>query len=371
MDGFDYYNGFGPGGRKWDQGSSAIIGGGRFGGQSGAAVWPPGMVKTFPNTLSGIIIGFAQHISAFTEPFGSFEAPYRSFLTFWDGTTAQCSLRFNPITWLIEVIPGTVGYGGAPTTPIGPPIITTTYVPPLTLWYFIEVKIGIGTSGYGTIEVRVNGSTVGLATGVATQTSLNASINKISFNSPNSGAQGIQGGVWNLDDLYIINPNDGNGAVDFLGECRIQTKVPDADGYQTDFLRSTGLVNAYNANTLPVTFADTGSYNYSGSVGAIDLYSVQNFTVSGTIFAVQENISFKKDDVGNREVAPILRTAAQNYIGPYNYSTITNPQKQAQSFFCFSNYTYGSCLWENNPATEAPWDLTDLNLTEFGVTVTT
>jgi hypothetical protein len=86
------------------------------------------------------------------------------------------------------------------------------------------------------------------------------------------------------------------------------------------------------------------------------LYSVGNFTVSGTIFAVQENIAFKKDDVGNRSMAPILRTASQEFVGT--------------SYPCYSTYTYGNSIWEVDPVTLLPWTLTDLNQAEFGVKIT-
>lgn len=87
-----------------------------------------------------------------------------------------------------------------------------------------------------------------------------------------------------------------------------------------------------------------------------DLYSIQNFTITGTIFAVQENMSFKKDDVGNRSVAPLLMTASQKFLGP--------------DMYCYSSYTYGGYIWEKNPVTGDTWDLIDLNLAEFGIEVT-
>ena len=345
FDGFDYYNGFGPGGRKWDQGSGASVTGGRFGGQ---AMQPnPYVFKTFSHSYRSLIVGWAMRVDAFQSGwFGTFQPPNHPFVIFSDGANAQFSLWFNPVTFCIEFRTTT---GENVNDQI---LYQTTFPPPFTLWYYIEVKFDVPT---GSFDIHINGSSI--ATGsIQLQQTGNASVSRLGFKVTNDGSGGVQWGMWLCDDLYVIDPTDATNNIDFLGECRIQTKYPDADGYQDDFLRSTGLVNANNVNTVPVTFNDTGAYNYSGTVGAIDLYSIQNFTVSGTIFAVQENMSYKKDDVGNRKVAPILRTAAANYIG--------------SNFSCFSNYTYGNALWENNPATGQPWDLTDLNLTEFGITVT-
>jgi len=171
-----------------------------------------------------------------------------------------------------------------------------------------------------------------------------------------------------IDDLYVIDPTDATGSVDFLGEVRVQTKYPDAEGYQNDFFPSTGTNNADNVNTTPIDYSTNYAYlnnkgkngpvdyNYSGTVGAKDLYSIGNFTVSGQIFAVQENISFRKDDVGNRQIGTLLRTNSENYNG--------------NSFLCYSSYTYGGTIWELNPNTEEPWELVDLNEAEFGVEIT-
>jgi hypothetical protein len=105
----------------------------------------------------------------------------------------------------------------------------------------------------------------------------------------------------------------------------------------------------------PISYAETGYYNYSGTVGAKDLYSIENFTVSGEIFAVQENISFRKDDVGNRNMSTLLRTDSQEFEG--------------DPVACFSDYTYAGTIWEDNPSTGGAWALTDLNLAEFGVKI--
>jgi hypothetical protein len=156
--------------------------------------------------------------------------------------------------------------------------------------------------------------------------------------------------------MYVINVDDGIGNIDFLGEVRVQTKYPDANGFQTDFFPVGSSNNSQNVNVGVTDYSERGVFNYSGSVGGKDLYSIGNFTISGQIFAVQENLSFRKDDVGNRSVAPLMRTASVNYTGT--------------SVSCYSDYTYTGKVWENNPNTTLPWTLTDLNSAQFGITVT-
>jgi hypothetical protein len=342
FDGFDFYNsaGFGPGGRKWDQGSGGLVTGGRFGGQG---LLPSGGVtggyspttKTFTSS-SEVIVGFAMNVA-------NFSGINKPFLAFFDGTTPQCSLWVDPTTNTITVRQE-LGQNLGDST-----LGDSGFVPPLTLWFYIEVKMQIGNPG--SFQINVAGTPQITVTGVQTQKSTNASTNKIALSSLQSFSTNIS-----IDDLYIIDTTDATNNVDFLGEVRVQTQYPDADGFENDFFPSVGTNNSANVNTTPTDYAEHGVYNYSGTVGAVDLYSIGNFTISGTIFAVQENLSFRKDDVGNRQIAPLLRTASTNY--------------QGTSVPCYSTYTWAGKIWENNPNGNVPWDLVDLNIAQFGIDIT-
>ena len=341
FDGFDFYNQSGQGGRKWDQGFGVGVTGGRFGGQS--VILGTSLVggygaymKTLARTAE-MIVGFAIKVDAY-------DGILFPFLTFFDGNTPQCSIWIDDSTKTIKVMTGL----GTQLTDY--PLGDTGFVPPLTLWFYIEVKVLIGNPG--AVEIHVNGQSIATFTGIQTQQTGNASFTKIGL----SGEIPYSHDSIFIDDLYVVDTQDSVGYLDFLGEVRVQTKYPDADGFQTDFLRSTGTVNAQNANVAVTDYAEHGIYNFSGAVGAKDLYSIGNFTISGTIFAVQENLSFRKDDVGNRSIAPIMRTASTLHTGT--------------SVSCYSDYTYTGKIWENNPHTLLPWTLTDLNSAEFGITVT-
>ena len=342
FDGFDFYNGFnnGAGGRKWDQGSQGNFGAGRFGGQ---AIYPSGgltggfepALKSFNNT-NEVIVGFAMIVN-------NFSGTNKPFLAFYDGNTPQCSLWVDPTTNTITVRQE-LGQNIGDST-----LGDSGFVPPLTLWFYLEVKMQIGNPG--SFQINVAGTPQITVTGVQTQKSTNAWTNKIAISSLQSFGSNV-----GIDDLYIIDTTDATNNIDFLGEVRVQTEYPDADGFENDFFPSVGTVNANNVNTSVTDYTEHGINNFSGTVGAVDLYSISNFTVSGTIFAVQENLSFRKDDVGNRKICPLLRTASTNY--------------QGSNFTCYSTYTYAGKIWENNPNTSAPWDLTDLNIAEFGIEIT-
>jgi hypothetical protein len=348
FDGFDFYNGFagGAGGRKMDQGSGGNIVAGRFGGQALSTIGSENLFNftwagahiTFPATLE-VITGFAFRMDSFTATFSGIEHP---FIIFYDEGTPQVSIWVDPTNQKITVRTGRGTLLGD--TELG----STNYVVPLTLWVYVEIKMLAGNPG--SFEIRVNGQTKISVGGIQTTQTGAPQIDRIGYMSTGRFGPDVV-----IDDLCIIDTQDGTGQVDFLNECRIQTKLPDAEGFQDDFIPSTGTVNANNVNTPIISYTENGHYNYSGTVGAIDLYSIANFTVSGTIFAVQENLSFRKDDVGNRSIQPMLRTLSTNHTG--------------SSFPCYSNYTYAGKIWELNPATGLAWTLTDLNNAEFGITI--
>jgi hypothetical protein len=353
FDGFDFtQNVYGPGGRLWDQATNAINGGvGRWGGgcvSLGSSTGTTegiqnGLHKQFTSSRAGVIVGFAVLINSFqgfnsgiTEPF-MFLGDFQSSVE-----TIQCSVWVNPTTYVIEV---RTGYGDQITDTI---LATTTFVPPLTLWFYIEIAITVGSPG--SVEIRVDGATLCNVGGITTQQSSNPTWNIFHLSQ-----MGGLGPSVIVDDFYMIDPNDGLRHTTFLGEVRVQTNYPDADGYENDFLRSTGSVNALNVDGV-TNYVETGLYNYNGNVGAIDLYSITPFAITGNIFAVQEHMSVRRDNTGSRSVCPLLRLGSTNYQGP--------------DFVCYSSYTYMGDIWEYNPATSAPWALVDLNDAEFGIEIT-
>lgn len=364
FDGFDFYNSIGPGGRKWDQGSSVNgFAGGRWGGQcvkggTGAIVGQTfsGTHKTFATDHHEVIIGTAVRVNSLYGTIGisTVYDGLHPLIMFRDHGTVQCSVRIDPVSGTLCV------YADRGMITGNAKLCDTGYVPPVTLWFYLEVKLTVGSPG--AIEVRVNGETVANVTGIQTQQTGNNTINEICLCATGQYNSSIY-----FDDVYVLDTQDATGSVDFLGEVRVQTKYVDATGYQNDFFQSiTSSENSFShvitnytriqmVNDTVTDYTENGFYIASGTVGAKELYSVQNFTVTGTIFAVQENLSFRKDDVGNRSIVPLMRTASQEYEG--------------EPWACYSDYTYAGKVWEANPATGNPWSLTDLNQAEFGVKV--
>lgn len=344
IEGFDHFVFDGAGGRKWDQGANGSVTSGRWGGQcllpgsSGSIFvgqWD-GTHRRIPPTTE-LIIGCAMRFDSFVQ-----EHP---FLMLLDNREVQCSFHIDPISKNIVLRTGR----GLALTDFQ--LLDTGVNPPLLLWFYLEIKIKIGGTT-GSCEVRLNGITIATVGGIQTQQSGNNYANRIAF----CGLTRF-GSNYQIDDLYLINTQDGIGEIDFLGELRVQTKYPDAQGFATDFAPSVGYDNFDNVDVPVTNWVDTGRRNTSSAVAATDLYSIENYAITGPIYAVQGNLVTRKEDVGNRTSVPIIRTNSSNFEG-----TPTAP---------YSEYTYSGKLWEKNPSTGVNWTISEMNLVQFGIKIKT
>lgn len=335
MDGFDHYFAMdGVSGRKWDVGSTGGMWPGRFGGQScyvGAYNNASATTsKTFTQHPSTIVLGCAMMCGRYgfktDKNWLQFLGNNKTLLEFSCDENGSIVVKSNNI-----------------------PVATLSFTMPLGLWFYFEVKLTVGPLATCVIHID---SVEKLNTTFSMTNGTVGYVDKMTWRNPWDWP------YWTdlyIDDLYVVDTS-GTYNNDFLGEVRIQTKYPDAEGSQTDFRPSQGTNNSLMVNATSSNFQESGKFNYSGTPGDIDLYSIGNFTVSGQIFAVQENIIFRKDDVGNRSVAPLLKYPdGSMYEGP--------------DLPCYSGYTWGAKVWERDPVTANMWLLTDLNQTEFGLKV--
>jgi len=361
MDGFDHYAYSATALKKWDSpfsnaGYVTSPFTGRFGtggmapngsGNAFVSQWV-GAQKTFSTiTPTTMIIGMAIKFDEIHE-----EHPWLQII----GSNNQPQIQF----WL-DAVGGTIKVQLADpammaipdSTPIPAPtfIADTGYSPPIGLWFYFEAKIVFSTGSSGSVDIQIDSTPIASYSGIKTaNTGLYWKGWRI------CALQQFSAG-FTVDDVYMAD--DSTGLVtDFTGEVRVQTMSPDAEGFQNDFFPSVGTDNSDNVELPRTGWIENGSpakYNYSGTVGAIDLYSIGNFTIAGTIFGVQANLSHRKDDVGPRRIAPMIRTASLNYVGA------DVPQ--------YSDYTYAGQIWEENPALALPWTLTDLNQAQFGIKI--
>lgn len=218
-------------------------------------------------------------------------------------------------------------------------------------YYFIEFKATIHASA-GVVEVRVNGATVILLTGVNT-------ISNQSGGIPLSGIGFFTGAsyIGLVDDLYIVD--DGGGAPwnTFLGDCRVEYLRPDGAGATQawDLIGAASHWQAVDDNASP---DDDASYIHTATVGLTDTETYKPTGLpTGSIYGLQANLYARKTDSGPRSIAPVLRHAGVDYVGG-------NQQPS------FGNYQYLNQIYMLNPGTGVAWTIADVNALEAGVKVT-
>lgn len=213
---------------------------------------------------------------------------------------------------------------------------------------YLEVQVFISNlSGY--VIARINGNVVLNVSGLDTQNTGNSTINQIRFSPPtNSGNYDLR-----FDDLYICDTT-GIRNNTFLGETRVETHFPVANGSTNNFVVY-GADNNWQA-VDETTADDDASFTQSGTIGAKDLYQIEDHNFTGEIFGVQQVFVHRKDDVGERNVAALLKTG--------NGTEYEGSQIAAQS-----SYQLSKKLWEVNPETGTEWTPETVNASEFGIIV--
>jgi hypothetical protein len=201
----------------------------------------------------------------------------------------------------------------------------------------------------GSIAMQVNGTPVDVV-GVA------------SINTGGTAWTGIALGGADLgptvqfDDLYIADGSAGD-VTDFLGDVHVEALEATGVGATTQW-EVVGAANNYDAVDDDAAPDDDTSYVHTDVLNEVDTYQFSNVSFGpGTqIFGVQFSIMSRKNDPGDRAIAPIVRHGGGDYAGNNLFLTAGVGQ-----------YAVQHQVMEQNPATAAPWTVSDVNADEFGV----
>ena len=334
--GFDYFN-TSQTNRIWPYvvGNGAIVTPGRIGGQGygftnvGTASYIGSMIPNSTTVIVGIAFNFS--VGDATNPFLILEDATASRVS----PTPQMDLRVTTDNAFQVTRNGTI---------LG---TTADALFGFNLWNYLELLITISNSS-GIIQLRVNGNTELNLTGLDTQNTSNNYVNKIRLQAFITGTA-----TANFDDLYVAN-DAGSVNNTFLGECRVQTQYPSANGAENDF---TAIGAGTNWQCVDETIMDDDTtYVKSGVVGNIDDYAMGTVSFTGTIFGVQVNVTQKKDDVGSRAITPMVRSGGTNYLG----TAVT----------CQTDYLTAQHIFELNPNGNVAWTNTTINAMNAGLKVT-
>lgn len=212
------------------------------------------------------------------------------------------------------------------------------------LWTHIAIKVVIHPST-GSFEVRLNGNPTPVLnlTNVNTAGQGHTLWDNITFGDAYMELR------W--DDLYIL---DGAGPAPwntFLGDCRVDARVPTAPGATTGWTPSTGANWACVDDAAP---NDDTDYTTAAAAGLTDTFVVQDAPAAATIYGVQHCLAMKKTDAGVCTVAPVVRHGSTDYPG-----TAVAPA---------TDYGYLLVPQATNPGTSAQWTEAGFNAAEFGYT---
>lgn len=213
-------------------------------------------------------------------------------------------------------------------------------------WLHMEIKSVIHDST-GSVEIKVNGSTIVNETGLDTNHGANGYITRVRFSGQNQSGLGVT-----IDDLWICN-GAGSANNDFLGALAVQTLRPDGAGNSSDWTAYPGS-NYQNVDDDPDDDGDS-TINESGTTGDLDLYTYENTTLD-TINGVQINSIVRETDASPFSVHNMVRSGVTDYEG-------------AEQAIGGTDYVNIYEIEEVDPDTSSAWTDTGLNAAEFGIKV--
>ncbi len=314
VDGFDHYGKVQAAEKFWNGTIFGMVPGRGFGGQAMNVILNNQVFKQLPSSYSTLIVGAALKLNA---TFG--------------GVLVQFANSGAPVASVGISSNRLVLYDAA-----GNVVATGTTIVPLETWFYVELKVTVGTSG--TAEVHLNGGPE-IASSVGNYGSSN--INEIIFFNQQIG------GDTSVDDVYIADTTGSAPQDDFLGDVRVETLYPLADGTHTDWTPKFGTAHYQQVNEHLID--GDGSFVYDANPGDKDSYILETFI--GPIYGVQLNIGARKGDASLRQIAPLVRQAGTDHVG--TTSTLS------------ADYVFYSWRLDKDP-TGSDWLAATINADEFG-----
>ena len=286
------------------------------------------MTKTLPSTYSTVITGFGVQWHGMTPT-----AQETLLLLKTSAGATVMSLLTNVSGQLVVKNSG------------GTVIATGTTVLAPNTWYYVEVKLVVGTSG--TVEVHLNGVSGEIASTTGNFGTTN--VGQVALNAPASS-----GGLW-FDDWYLLDSSGGGPQNTFLGDVTVETLYPNGDGTHQQWTPSAAGAHFSKVNESSGTYPD-GDTTYVSDVtpGDIDSYTVGPLaTLTGTVFGVVTNLYARKDDAAARTIAPVIREGGTDHVGTTTGGLTTS-------------YLFYRQIYPLDPA-GAAWTIGSVNGAEYGV----
>ena len=222
-------------------------------------------------------------------------------------------------------------------------------------WNYVEWKMQISDSiTANSCVVRVNGVEVlNLPTGTDTRYSTEGT----TISSVRIGTYSATGGRYSatmyVDDYYICD-TVGDSPTDFLGDIRVDTLLPTADGTYNDGVPSTGTDSWSILDTVPPVYTQYVSLTNTGEKETLQFGNLSPIT-SQTIYGIQVDLDSAKSDAGTKIVAPL--TLSNAVLG------------EAANTALATGYIFATGIFASDPNTSTAWDESGVNAAEFGIVI--
>lgn len=226
----------------------------------------------------------------------------------------------------------------------------TTLINPNT-WHYLETKVVVHAST-GSVELRLDGA----STAEASASGLNLGSTGLGRVYVGSPSEGYYAHSIDFDDLYVLDASGSDAPRNtFLGEVRVETLRPSANGAYAQFTPSAGS-NYQNVDDTTSHDSDA-TYNSSSTIGHIDSFVPSSPSETfGQVRAIQTSTVFRKSNAGYRRLAPFIRHTESEAVGP-DFSPM------------IAQYELGRYVYDTTPL-GSEWSAAAIMLTEFGYKVT-
>ena len=210
-------------------------------------------------------------------------------------------------------------------------------------WNYIEIYATIADSG-GNVKVWVNDNLDIDYTGDTKGAVADTDVSSIGFRY-GSFRDSL------VDDFYALDPNVSPHQTR-LGNCKVDTLYPEANGDTNDFTPSAGS-NYENVDERPPD--DDTTYNQSSAPGDVELYDMDDLAANTEIYALQVSAYARKTDAGSLTVRLGAKVGGAEHWGP--------------DIGLSTDFDYLKRIIEQDPDTGTSWTRSGVNGAQFGVKV--
>lgn len=228
---------------------------------------------------------------------------------------------------------------------------TSASAPAIGVFHYLEWAVTIHNT-LGQSVLRVDGTPVITLTNVDTQAGATALAETLQIGNLAVNFLANQG-LMQVDDLYICDGTGSAPYTTFLGDCRVDTLWPMAEGTVQQWTPSTGTTHYTLVDEAAPTTTD---YVSDATVGHRETYGMAGLSAAtGTLYAVQLDLAALKASASAGSLTPVLVSGASVALG--TATALATSQ------------LYTRHLQVTDPATGAAWTEAGVNALQGGADV--